>query len=212
MFPTIELRWFCEGAAPPAGVREWFRTLGRAEIQQPRVDYYLHLADEPALGIKVREGRLEIKKRTRAYGAATIRPGVGGVIEGWRKWSFELARVEAGRDIGIDDGSPWLPVLKARKLLRFAVIGDRHFLLRVQVRPERGCEVELTSVSVGANRRWTVGLEAFGAHSATMGDLLAVASRIFEAETAPSLTVPDSYGYPAWLGRLSRFEEKQARA
>jgi hypothetical protein len=200
-FPTVELRWFQEGATP-AGVLDWLQALGPAEKQIPRVDYYLRLADEPALGVKLRDGRLEIKKRTVRYGEVQIQSKVAGVLEGWRKWAFVL--IDPGLDLhrSPDKVSPWLPVRKARQLLRFALVGDRRLLIQGRLRPERGCEIELTSVSLGMRRWWTLGLEAYGPESSVKNDLMAAARDFFEGEGPLALEVVDSYGYPEWLGRL----------
>lgn len=202
MFPTVELRWFREGAAPPEETQRWFQAIGQAELQHPRVDYYLHLANEPSLGVKFRDGRLEIKKRTARFSTMSIGPHVSGAMEGWRKWSFTLAQPGAAPESDRIERSPWLPVRKARQLLRFAITDERHFLFPGQFRPERGCEIELTSVTVGTAGWWSLGLEAYGPRSFVKNDLMAVARRLLVGVTAPALEAVDSYGYPEWLARL----------
>jgi hypothetical protein len=203
MFPTVELRWFHKGKAPPEAVRQWFQTLGRSEIQDLRVDHYLRLADEQALGVKFRDGRLEIKRRAAQYGLVQISTRVSGLLEGWRKWSFTLAQPGAAPSSDGHDASPWLPVRKQRRLLRLATVGDRHILFPGQFRPERGCEIELTSVAVGTAAWWSLGFEAYGPASSTKNDLIAVARRFLKGESAPALKTANSYGYPEWLLRLS---------
>ncbi|NIV28827.1 MAG: hypothetical protein GWN58_04720, partial [Anaerolineae bacterium] len=63
MYPTLEARWFMRGSIPHE-VREWFARGEPAPIHEPpRMDHYLRLQRSNALGIKLREGRLEIKQR-----------------------------------------------------------------------------------------------------------------------------------------------------
>ena len=182
-----------------------FQTLGQAEKLPPRVDYYLQLVGEPAMGIKFRDGRLEIKRRIAEYGEVQIQHETAGVLEGWRKWSLILDAHDVALDESGNDISPWLPIRKTRLLLRFAVVGDRRFLFPGPLRPERGCEIELTGVDVGARQWWTLALEAYGPNSSVKADLMAIARQFFEGEAAPSLEAIDSYGYPEWLGCLSGF-------
>ena len=76
---TTEVRWFRRGSIPQS-VRQWFSTLGRQpEFQPPRLDYYLRLLDGDALGIKIREGKVEVKQRHfRRKGTP-----FGGITIGW---------------------------------------------------------------------------------------------------------------------------------
>ena len=68
MFATAEVRWFYEGAVSPE-VLEWFEQGELTPEEQPyRVDYYLRLSDRDSLGIKLREGRIEVKQRHRQHG------------------------------------------------------------------------------------------------------------------------------------------------
>lgn len=63
MYPTAEVRWFHRGKVP-LDVMAWFLRLhGEPEEPGHRVDYYLRLSDADALGIKLRDGRIEIKTR-----------------------------------------------------------------------------------------------------------------------------------------------------
>ena len=61
MYPTVEVRWFREGAIP-GDVQRWFHASKQAPLDQPpRTDYYLRLGCDQSLGIKLREGRIERK-------------------------------------------------------------------------------------------------------------------------------------------------------
>ena len=62
MFETTEVRWFHEGKSWPE-VEAWFRKgTMHARVEPFRMDYYLSMPLEEWLGIKVRDGKLEIKR------------------------------------------------------------------------------------------------------------------------------------------------------
>ena len=62
MFPTIEVKWFFRGAVP-SGIWEWICLHGHDwEKQPPRIDNYLQITEGDSLGVKLREGRIEIKQ------------------------------------------------------------------------------------------------------------------------------------------------------
>jgi hypothetical protein len=50
---------------------------------------------------------------------------------------------------------------------------------------------------------WTLGFEAFGEEGKLQQNLRLVTDYIFRRELSVALPAADSYGYPAWLSRLS---------
>ena len=57
---SAEIRWFIKGQIP-SSVFDWFNGLNENYVNQPeRTDYYLVLKSDDALGIKLREGKVEI--------------------------------------------------------------------------------------------------------------------------------------------------------
>jgi hypothetical protein len=218
MFPTVEVRWF--GAeAVPAAVADWFeRCEGEPEEQPRRVDYYLHLSAEPGqagsptadrlgyppyvpgpgLGVKLRQGRLEIKGRQHAYGVVRFHQRVAGQVEAWRKWSFALAE---GWSDPVDLAAPaWVAVEKVRALRRYRVTGDGEVVTMAAGEiADQACHLELTRTGVAGTIWWSLGLEAFGAESRLQESLRRVAEHLFAAGDPPRLDAADSYGYPGWL-------------
>lgn len=164
---TAEVRWFCRGPLPDA-VAAWFDAHGPASPVERRTDHYLAPTD-PALGVKVRDGRIEAKRREAVL--ATVHAGAR--VERWTKWSFPLAG-------GAYPDAGWVAVEKARR--------------QRGARVDAGtCGMELTTAQVGGAAWWTVGLEAVGPDPAAA--LAAGAARWLAAP--PPLGAP--LGYPAWL-------------
>lgn len=199
MFPTAEVRWFFEGT-PSLAVVEWFAQGEPKPITQPgRVDCYLRLTDGDGLGIKLRQGRLEVKQRHRQYGLVHLHQQVTGRVEGWRKWSLELAG--HGRDlVSILVPAPsWIGVKKERRLRRYRVASQEMVAVPSEADTGEGCGLELTRIIIEGSQWWSLGFEAFGNPAGFYDTLLRVATQVFAAGEPPTLHAGDSYGYPRWL-------------
>ena len=92
MLSSTELRWFYPDKLPEA-ISAWFgaKYLGTAlEPPEKREDIYLYIAaDCDYMGIKLRQGRLEIKWRKAELGIVNIVKGVEGNLESWNKWLYD---------------------------------------------------------------------------------------------------------------------------
>ena len=201
MFPSLEVRWFCSDSIP-AEVLEWFGGGERKPEEEPqRVDQYLRLGDTDALGIKLREGRLEIKQRHRQQGVVRFHERVTGLVERWRKWSFLVN--EAGA--GLADASMltffWIGVRKERRLRKYQLTDDGELVaIPAGEFPKRGCAAELTTIHVEGQEWWSLGLEAFGEESSMAEMLMLTARHVLAPGQLPfSFDATHSYGYPKWL-------------
>ena len=175
-YRTAEVRWFTRGAVP-ASARSWFDGLGPDVEPETRTDRYLEPTSD-ALGVKVREGRVEAKRRTAALGR--IDPeGVSAEAEAWAKWSFETPTA-------LEDGAGWVDVEKTR--------WQRH---------EGGCALELSRVVVEGEPWWSVCLEATGPDDGARKVALEDGARRW-LRGAPALAADRAMGYPAWLRRRGR--------
>jgi hypothetical protein len=205
VFPTAEVRWFFRGPIPPY-VEAWFRWgRGRVEQEPGREDRYLQLADIDSLGIKLREDRIEIKQRVGQQSLVRFHERVAGIVEHWRKWSFELAESGSALSSAAVPAASWIPVRKERRLRRYRVAEDGDVVaLSSSAPPDRGCELELTSVDVAGETWWTLAFEAFGEPSTLRADLLEVVRYVFASGEPPALPTEDSRGYAAWLSRITQ--------
>jgi hypothetical protein len=204
MFPTMEVRWFYQGVIPPK-VATWFQQAAHPPVEEPRrVDYYLRLEEERALGIKLREGRVEIKQRFHEGGVVRFQEQAAGVMEGWGKWSFPLAETEGWPASGVGASPAWIGVQKERKLRRVRLTGDREMVAIPPAEwPERGCDFELVRIRVRGQEWWSVCFESFGDPSSLLENLLLTAKRILGDGTPLPLEAESSYAYPHWLGLLA---------
>jgi len=198
MYPTIEVRWF--GAGVPASAMAWWLTREADDLEEepPRVDAYLSAVGD-SLGIKLRQGRVEIKQRQAVYGAVQLGEDVRGIAEKWHKWSFAIARPD--RRLADLDFS-WMRVKKQRWMRRYGIDGSRAFLLAPVLDSDvRTCEVELTRVEFAGGKWWSFCLEALGRDEGDIRDVLVpVAEHVFEpGHNPPELFEKDSCGYARWL-------------
>lgn len=176
-YRTAEARWFFRGAVP-APVRAWFDALGEPVETEARTDHYLAPSGD-GLGVKVREGRLEAKRRDGAGGRLRVGRAASDVAS-WSKWSFALAE-------GAEPVGPWVEVAKRRRQRERAAAGG-------------ACALELAEVAVGGEAWWSVCLEATGpTEGARRAALVEAAGRWLGRDDAPALPAEAALGYPAWL-------------
>ena len=194
---TKEIRWFSPGEIPER-VHQWFNHLGEKEIQPERTDVYLVGMDE-SVGVKLREGRLEVKHRTADQGIKEIVSGIPGRVESWIKWGFEIAESDwPGFDL-----DHWIPVRKARQMQFFTVLEDGKIGQPAPGElPPVGGAVELCSVTgPGGQDWWTVGLEVFGPQEKLHDLFDRLGVTVFTE--AGWLNTLESLSYPAWLAKVS---------
>jgi hypothetical protein len=199
-----EIRWFLPHGAYDTITRR-FDHSEYVDIQPWRSDAYA-LGTGPAVGVKLREGRLEIKRRLEAE--VIDLSAARGVIERWVKESF--APDAAPRHYAPSTWAGSLTLHKCRRAMNFALATDGGIdPIEPNVRIEgAGCQVELTEIRLhtrDGEAAWTLGLESFGDESGQRAALLACVDALLRI-TSPSVRhVLDhhrSRGYPAWIDSL----------
>ena len=174
-YRTAEARWFLRGPVPEP-VRAWFDALGPPPETEARTDRYLAPSSR-RLGVKVREGRVEAKRRDGPAGHLRVGRAASDVTL-WSKWSFELAA-------DAEPVGPWVEVAKRRRQ-REAAGG--------------ACALELAEVTVEGEAWWSVCLEATGpTDAARRTALVEAAGPWLGRDDAPALPDEAALGYPAWL-------------
>jgi len=204
---TAEARWFIPEALPDA-VLDWFRAGHALESEGVQVHEYLLFPDCNSVGVKLRDGRLEIKALRGASRSLSQGLGISGRTEEWVKWSFASEGLQA-LDQALHQSGRWLKVRKERFSRRFSSERDR--LMEVTVGqgplPVVGCNVEVTRIDVDANPRFwfSLGFEAFGPATVTAGILDDTLLLFFsEHGCVPGTTLSEyaSASYPTWLANL----------
>lgn len=148
---TAELRWWSE---KPEEFLSWFHQLrpgGHGTEEVIRTDCYFRL-DTPGVGIKLREGLLEVKVR-RALEKLPI-----GVLEVYAKESHK-----SNLDNGDMPGKGLLAVTKKRWLKTYHA---RESIWTAKVdKTNQGCEFEYSEVEISSRKYYSVCLEARDTHT-----------------------------------------------
>lgn len=195
MFPTAEVRWFCEGPAPEEA-HAWFRAVAGAPPLETRTDRYVRPVTSEGLGVKWREGKLEVKRLAETVGEERFHVVVAGRVERWRKWSFPLA---PGASLDRPAGD-WVEVEKRRRVRYFAAEAEGVRWLESGERSAEACGLELGEVRLGDAVWWSVCFEAFGPDEDALVDRLRrVASHAVAVAEPPTLGAEHALSYPAWL-------------
>lgn len=209
MYLTLEVRWFYPGPLPGRIVETLQARSCLPALLPARQDHYLLLEGEPALGIKLREGNVEVKRRLEVPQEIEIGPGAIGRVARWRKWSFPLARDRAAGATTVErllvPASSWVAVKKERRLERYRLAGSAQAVPvpleagAETAAAETGCEFELSRVWAAGEEWWSVCFEAFGEGPGLGQALLAVAAKVLGPGWPVALEVEQSWSYPAWL-------------
>jgi hypothetical protein len=204
MNPTTEVRWFLRGKAP-VELSRWFGQGAITPTAETRADWYLHSTENSALGIKLREAKLEIKQRLNQAGIYEFAQTVHGQVENWVKWEFLLS---SGSDLESNvpqfnqsDGF-WVLVKKERLSKYYCIAPDGTAPVEVETQTGQGYTLELTQLQVWDQDWHSLGLETFG----DIAQFKQPPEHLFRQVFAGFdlvLQAADSFGYPQWLQKLA---------
>lgn len=216
---TYEIRWFFDGSVEqhPA-LQHWFELATPFERcqkigppqWQPREndqpDVYLLLPDGEDMGIKWREGQLQIKGRVSELGTRSFCGRHQGRAERWVKWSYANLPPSYQRLLleGEILGLKTVAVQKVRALrkLRLDTLTGKVQEVAAQTFVQRGLGFELVDLQVAGKPYCSLAVEAFPDESVIDAAATQAAETFLDSLTDFSLTAADSLSYPAWLARL----------
>jgi hypothetical protein len=200
MLITDEVRWFFPGMIPQA-VIDWFGGGAPAAPAPKRTDIYLPLPASLALGIKLRQGRFEIKTRTSEPRPVSYPHFVSGMAAQWKKESYSTPLV-AALEARLNDPAAF-HVVKERHLRKFSLGQDTVTEIGPGGAAMLGCLFEITQLWCNGQASWTAALEAFGAMERLDGVLHRVAHTVFKSAPCPvRLDEQSCADYPDWLPSL----------
>jgi hypothetical protein len=199
MHPTLEVRWFFKGELPSTCYR-WFVKAG-VDDPEIRSDWYLYSAKNRGLGIKLRQGSLEIKQRLQNQGKCKLAKQVRGRLEQWVKWPFEISAESLSP---AELGELWLEVNKKRWCQHYTMNAIGAIERTDSIEQVSGCTLELAELRV-CNQDWySLCFEAFGPPESVAQVLNAVVQQVSDAEGLPVLKARHSFGYPEWLYQVQQ--------
>jgi hypothetical protein len=209
MWRSAEARWFTAGPLP-GEVLKWFQGGRALEAENVQVHEYLVFPDCQSVGVKLREGRFEIKANLTAARPLGPDLGVEGRTDQWVKWSLASEALQALAP-ALHQSGLWLKVRKERFLRRFSA--DSGSLVEFRVPPgsfpRTGANIELTRIEVEAPPRFwfSLAFEAFGPPAVAEKTLLDAVRRFFQDHgPVPGVLLAEdnSLSYPAWLAKVAK--------
>jgi hypothetical protein len=164
---SAEIKWFSDQAEKLQKIYDMVQWIDDEDDSDGiRTDIYLATGLK-GIGIKLREGRLEIKERIGNGKVLEINETSIGSMERWVKWSFdgsdgiikpELQTLELN-----DSKHDWIPVRKERKLKMFGTKGYSLLAAKHGIHLDNGCAVDFSIVTFDDGHEiFSLGFEAFG--------------------------------------------------
>ncbi len=218
-FASQEVRWFFEeNANQHESLKHWFETTApipknpgvsppvwRARLDnQP--DIYLIVPGSNDMGIKWREGELQIKGRVFSLGTQTFCGRHQGEVEHWMKWSFANTPTAYHRLFltGKEKGLVTASVRKTRALRKAQLdtLTGNPQEVDAKTFVHGGLGFELTDLEVDGKAYCSLAFEAFPNDSAMESAFTQAVEAFLDELTGIDLTAAQSQSYPAWLGGI----------
>jgi hypothetical protein len=170
-YHSAEIRWFLPHQGQWDTLLAWFTRQGQLNIveetipyiRQPdaapfvkqersRTDEYLLLPNCETVGVKHRQGRLEVKALV-AGPRPFAQDGVAGRVDQWVKWSFKPAEsIASALESELLLSGIWRQVEKQRYTQKCAAVAGGVTAVSPDAWPDAGCNIELTLVGLGRGR------------------------------------------------------------
>lgn len=197
-FKTIEVRWFYSGTLPD-DVFDWFDGLGEPlATVDTRTDIYLQ-SSSPDMGIKLRQGNLEVKYRQAKLGSIALDGFANNQVEQWSKWICidDLSGLTPTR---IANKPGWIEVNKIRYQRLYQVNFDRYIqLISIPTPSANAAGIEVTQLQLSGHTYWTIACEYFGDQIELSNQFLPLIKSLMFGFPISIHPPSISCGYPEWL-------------
>jgi hypothetical protein len=220
-----EVRWFFPGeVARFPELQDWIKTakpfVDEGQVAAPaaegrlddKPDVYLLVPGADDIGIKWREGQLQVKGRMARRGLQRFGSRFYGAVEVWAKWSYQGGDIKRAFEGWFGaSAATWetVDVRKTRTLRKVRLDSRRKFVeVSKDAYPDRGLGVELTDLEIGGQRYCSLGFEAFPDDTEMADSFTAVVNAWLDdlAKTHAVLAEHQSMGYPEFLNNRTRFQ------
>jgi hypothetical protein len=229
---TREVRWFFGGDVAASGAAAWFAEAAGGQASeagrgaQPedgrsddwRTDQYLLLPDTDEVGVKLRQGQLEIKGRHSLIGIQQFGDEREGEVACWTKWTLTAPEWSIAVRSAIE-GQVSVCIAKLRRLrsVRFNEEGVTAAPAEQGAEPARSqggapgkrqwsMQMELTRIRVAgadADTHWSLAFEAHPDDPSCHAPFAKTVAALLAGCPARPLGAERSMSYPRWLQRLA---------
>lgn len=163
MFNSKEIRWFTKKENKE--ISKWFAERAITfENTDSRTDYYLSLSGKKDIGIKLREGNIEVKHLIANPVEGKLTKNASGYFERYTKWSFSTDKEDIlSHRIIHEKKYDWMEVSKERMGCKLKEDGNgKKLLVKIEDQIPFGCQIEYTRINLNNSTWYTFGLEWFG--------------------------------------------------
>jgi len=216
---SYEVRWFLEGSvAQQDEVKHWFQAVDpwpkqtASAIARPEwhgtgatADVYLVIPGAGDMGIKWRDGTLQLKGRTSPGSTHVFCGRFQGRVERWIKWSYDdLSAFYRHVFAAPPRGVVTVAVRKDRALRKVRLdISGQVEEVAPETRIDRGMTMELTDLEVNGTTFCSLAFEAFPDDSSMPDTFILAVDACLNSLQHVTLAASNSQSYPAWLVTLS---------
>lgn len=215
-FATLETRWFLDGTVEQRQLlKRWFETTVplpkhsgvKSPVWQARrdgqPDIYLLVPGSDDMGIKWREGLLQIKGRVASHGIHQFSERHQGTIERWTRWSYANLPYAYRQLFQTDRETGLITVAvhktRAQRLVRLDTVSGKPVEVDIETTVERSIALELTALEVAGKAYWSLAFEASPSDAAMDAQFIQTIEAFLNTLTEIRLIAMQSLSYPAWL-------------
>jgi hypothetical protein len=216
-----EVRWFFPGElARFPELRSWVETARpfptAGAVPPPAAtdrldgtpDVYVLVPGGADMGLKWREGQLQIKGRMARLGLQRFASRFYGLVESWAKWSYKGDDLERALYPWFAPGAdaPWQTVAVRKMRIQRKVRLDarrRYVEVPLDAYPDRGLALELSDLEIDGQRYCSLAFEGFPNDTELVESFREVADAWLAELKAPGVVLAEhqSMGYPEFLSR-----------
>jgi hypothetical protein len=196
-----EIRWFCNDNLDE--VKDWWSSIDLPYNDEgERSDYYIFIPNVDFMGIKNREGRLEVKWRIPNSQKRLETTKFDGILEEWVKWSWSdskpLVNDPAFNFLSEYPKGPMIKISKRRLSRKFKLLsGDKFEPVEWIDLSESGFSMELTEIILEKSKWWSIGFETLG--NKITPELFQIKIEEISNKIPLKLELENSFGYPRWI-------------
>lgn len=220
MLRSLELRWFFKGILP-IRVYQWFTDIlpGNEKFEEkPREDYYL-ATQSIDLGVKFSRQQLQVKIRTDNVDFTLNNNNIQGSLEYWIRYDWDyLHNKENTKKDKLYDRFSSIKIDKKRLIRKYKILDNQLIQIPIQNTTDTQCSIEITKINVKEQAWSTLGFDWFLNNKIPESTFIVdyitnnktfnkTIEELFNQYPDLKITqIPNSFGYPYFLSKISKEE------
>jgi hypothetical protein len=222
MLRSLELRWFFKGILP-IRVYQWFTDIlpGNEKFEEkPRTDYYL-ATQSIDLGVKFSRQQLQVKIKKYNVGFTLNNNNIQGSLEYWIRYDWDyLHNKENTKKDKLYNRFSSIKIDKKRLIRKYKILDNQLIQIPIQNTTDTQCSIEITKINVKEQAWSTLGFDWFLNNKIPESTFIVdyitnnktfnkTIEELFNQYPDFKITQkPNSFGYPYFLSKISKEEEK----